>query len=159
MPPETTLGDASSLLARVFDDLIRFETELWNAVDERLRSDCGLPLSWYEPMEVVARVPGCRVNDIAERLSITVGGTSKLVDRIEAAGHCRRHPNPGDRRSSVVELTPGGRLLLTGATRAFEDELSVRLGAALSPRGLDQFGRTLARLRSSSRAGSEQQPA
>jgi hypothetical protein len=46
------------------------------------------------------------VFDIAEELSLTVGGTSKLVDRIEAAGHCVRRANPDDRRSSIIELTP-----------------------------------------------------
>lgn len=155
----TTRDPVASLLTGVFDDLIRFETELWNAVDERLRTAHGLPLSWFEPMGVIARVPGCRVNDIAERLSITVGGTSKLVDRLEAAGHCRRRPNPGDRRSSVIELTAGGRRLLGSATGTFELELSVRLGAVLSPSALGQFGRALDRLRSYGRAGAVQRPA
>ena len=79
-------------LKALFSELIRFETELWNAVDARLRADYDLPLSRFEPMQVIARHGTCRVNDIAEELAITVGGTSKLVDRIEASGHCRRRP-------------------------------------------------------------------
>ena len=96
----------------LFSDLIRFETDLWNAVDARLRSEHDLPLTWFEPMQVMSKYTACRVFDIKEELSITVGGTSKLVDRIEAAGLCRRRANPDDRRSQIIELTPAGRRLL-----------------------------------------------
>jgi DNA-binding MarR family transcriptional regulator len=101
-------------------------------------------------MQIIGRRKACRVHDIAEELSITVGGTSKLVDRIEASGHCRRRPNPGDRRSSLIELTPAGQRLLASATEAFEDELQLRLGSAFSERSLQQFGTALAKLRAHS---------
>jgi DNA-binding MarR family transcriptional regulator len=89
--------------------------------------------------------------DIKAELSITVGGTSKLVDRIEAAGLCRRRANPDDRRSHIIELTPGGRRLLKKATKTFEDELQTRLGSVVTGRSLDQFGATLIRLRAANR--------
>jgi DNA-binding MarR family transcriptional regulator len=135
----------------LFSDLIRFETELWNAVDARLRSDHDLALTWFEPMQVMAKIPGCRVFDIKEELSITVGGTSKLVDRIEAAGLCRRRANPDDRRSQIIELTPAGRRLLAKATVSFDDELQRRLDKAISRRSLQQFGATLTALRAANR--------
>lgn len=135
-------------LPRLFSDLIRFETELWNAVDSRLRAEFDLPLARFEPMQVIERVPGCRVYDIAAELSITVGGTSKLVDRIEAAGHCRRVANPFDRRSSLIELTAAGRRLLVKAAKVFEEELQARIGSVVSSRQLEQFGTTLDKLRS-----------
>ena len=134
-------------LRRVFNDLIRFEIQLWNAVDARLKSDFGLPLTHFEPMSVMDRLPRCRVYDIANELGITTGGTSKLVDRIEASGHCRRLPNPDDRRSSLLELTPAGRRLFADARAAFDDELQRQLGAAVPERTLRQFAATLARLR------------
>jgi DNA-binding MarR family transcriptional regulator len=132
---------------RVFSELVRLETELWNAADARLRADFDLPLSRYEPMRVIERRGTCRVNDIATELVITVGGTSKLIDRIEASGHCRRRPNPEDGRSSIIELTPSGKRLLAKAKLALDDELSAHLGAVLSPRALQQFAATLTTLR------------
>jgi len=36
-------------IRQVFGDLVRVETELWDAVDERLRTEVALPLSWFEP--------------------------------------------------------------------------------------------------------------
>jgi DNA-binding MarR family transcriptional regulator len=136
-------------LSAIFDELVRFETELWNGVDARLRSEFDLPLTRFEPMQVIARVSPCRVYDIAAELSITVGGTSKLVDRIEAAGHCRRVANPDDRRSSLIELTNAGRRLLAKATVVFEEELETRIGSAVSTQRLTQFLATLQQLRNS----------
>jgi DNA-binding MarR family transcriptional regulator len=134
-------------LRQLFNDLIRFETELWNAIDARLKGDFGLPLTHFEPMSVIARLPGCRVYDIATELGITTGGTSKLVDRIEASGYCRRLPNPADRRSSLLELTPAGKRLLAEAGVAFDEELQRWLSAAVPEATLRQFASTLARLR------------
>lgn len=144
-------------LRHVFNDLIRFEIELWNAVDARLKRDFGLPLTHFEPMSVMDKLHHCRVYDIANELGITTGGTSKLVDRIEASGYCRRLPNPEDRRSSLLELTEEGRRMFAEAGLAFDDELRRRLGAAVPERTLRQFAGTLARLRAAGhRAGMEE---
>jgi DNA-binding MarR family transcriptional regulator len=137
-----------SELKLLFSDLIRFETRLWNLVDARLRAECDLQLTWFEPMQVMSSSGACRVYDIAEELSITVGGTSKLVDCIEAAGLCRRRSNPQDRRSSIIELTPAGRRLLARADAVFEDELQRRLGSSISAAALVRLGSTLRDLRS-----------
>lgn len=135
-------------LQGLFSNIIRFEIELWDAVDARLRADCGIPLSTFEPLRAVAQLGPCRVYDIASELVITVGGTSKIVDRLEAGELCRRRSNPDDRRSSLIELTPAGARLLRQATAVFEDELQRRLGAVLSPRALQQLGDSLTKLRS-----------
>lgn len=134
-------------LTGLFSDLVRLETELWDLVDGRLRRDHDLALSWFEPMEVMNRVPNCRIADIASALSITVGGTSKLVDRIEAAGWCARDPNPNDGRSSVLALTPAGRRLLTAAQATIGDELQAQLAEALSAERLEAFACTVQHLR------------
>ena len=144
------MGPVASDLRGLFNDFIRFEIELWNAVDARLKTESGLPLTHFEPMAVMDKIPGCRVYDIANELGITTGGTSKLVDRIEASGYCRRLPNPDDRRSSLLELTEEGRRLFVTAGAAFDDELQRRLGSALPERTLRQFASTLTRLRAAS---------
>jgi len=138
-------------LRRIFHDVIRFETELWNAVDGRLREEFDLPVARFEFMLFIADHPACRVHDIATEMSITVGGTSKLVDRIEDAGHCRRRPNPDDRRSSIIELTAAGKRVLAKAAAAFDEELERLLGDTVSERSLQQFGATLGMLRAAGR--------
>lgn len=138
-------------LRRIYSELIRLETELWDAVDRRLRDECGLSMAGFDVMQVIGQTPGCRVYDIARELSITVGGTSKAVDRIEAAGRLTRSANPGDRRSSIIELTPVGAGLLARAGEVVDDELGRRLGAALSAAELDQLSTLIARIRARTR--------
>jgi len=144
---------------QLFSDLIRFETELWNAVDARMRAEHDLPLHKFEPMQIIERIHECRVYDIAEALSITTGGVSKIVDSIEAAGHAKRRPNPDDRRSSIIELTPAGKRLLAKATTTFEAELELRLGSVLSDRTLRQFTLALNALRAAASGTSATQAA
>jgi MarR family transcriptional regulator, organic hydroperoxide resistance regulator len=139
-------------LRQLFNDIIRFEIELWNAADVRLRHDFQLPLSQFEPMSVIDRLPGCRVYDVATELGITTGGVSKLVDRIEARGYCRRLPNPADRRSSLLERTAEGKRVLTEAGVAFDQELQRMLGSAVPERTLRQFAAVLVRLRAANRS-------
>ncbi len=53
-----------------------------------------------------------RMAAIAERLSVVPRTVTDLVDGVEAAGLVARHPDPDDRRSTLVALTADGRLLL-----------------------------------------------
>ena len=137
----------------LFSELVRLETELWNAVEGRLRADFGVTLPVFEFLQVISRTPACRVQDIAAELSITVGGTSKVVDRIEASGYVARSANPGDRRSSIIKLTTAGKRLLPKLTAAVDDELRGRLGTGVPDRSLLQLTKTLTRLRTAVRAG------
>jgi MarR family transcriptional regulator, organic hydroperoxide resistance regulator len=137
-------------LKQLFSELIRFETELWNAIDARLRAEHELPLHKFEPMQIIASQPNCRVYDIAGALSLTTGGVSKLVDSIEQSGDCKRRPNPDDRRSSIIELTPAGTKLLAGATKTFERELGLRLRSSVPAHTLAQFSSSLRALRAAS---------
>ena len=136
----------------LFSELVRLETELWDAVEGRLRGDFDVVLPVFEFLQVISRNPACRVQDIAAELSITVGGTSKIVDRIEAAGYCARQANPHDRRSSIIQLTPAGERLLPKLTAAVDDELRSRLSSGLPDESLIQLTETLTRLRASVRA-------
>ncbi len=145
--PADRASDSNPELRVLFSELVRLETQLWDAVEGRLRSDHGITLPFFEFMQIISRRPNCRVQDIAAELSITVGGTSKIVDRLEAAGYCSRHANPSDRRSSILALTPAGKRLLPKLTATVDDELGARLGSALPGRAVAELTGTLAGLR------------
>ena len=134
-------------LRQVFDDLVRFETMLWGAVDGRLQGECGVGLASLNVMLVIDATPLCRVQDIARAVAITVGGASQAVDRLESAGLCARRANPSDRRSSIVELTPGGMELLRSAAPVFGRELDRLLRAPLPGTALTQLADALSTLR------------
>jgi hypothetical protein len=48
-------------LVRLFRDLVRVETELWNRVEVAVQQAHGVPLAWLEIMQVVAATEGCAV--------------------------------------------------------------------------------------------------
>jgi DNA-binding MarR family transcriptional regulator len=134
-------------LVGLFGDLVRLETELWNRVEARVQQAHGVPLAWVEIMRVVGATADCRVLDIASALSITVGGASKVVDKVEAAGLCRRQPNPTDGRSNLIRLTEPGEGLLEAANVTFAGVLAADVGAAVPVGELAQLSVTLRRLR------------
>ncbi|UQX88771.1 MarR family transcriptional regulator [Jatrophihabitans telluris] len=51
--------------------------------------------------------------EVGQRLGITTGSTTAVLDRIERAGYVVRTPNPEDRRSLYLSLTPLGQRAMT----------------------------------------------
>lgn len=139
-------------LKLLYRELVSLEIELWNGIEGRLRAEYDLPLTSFEVLHLLLRRPGRRIQDIAEEFSITVGGTSKAVDRLEAAGLCERRANPHDRRSSIVELTAEGRRLAEGAVKVFEDELELRIGSVIPEQSVREVTAVLSTLRAAGRA-------
>jgi DNA-binding MarR family transcriptional regulator len=45
---------------------------------------------------------------LGERLSISPGAVTAMIDRLELRGYVERIPNPGDRRSALVLITEAG---------------------------------------------------
>ncbi|MFD8430285.1 MarR family winged helix-turn-helix transcriptional regulator [Streptomyces coelicoflavus] len=140
-----------------FVDLVRVETRLYNAVGARLRDEQGVSIGQFEFLEIIDRVPGCRVLDIVGELAITVGAVSKAVDRLVAAGWCQRVAHPQDRRSSVLRLTDEGARRLAASRPVVESAL-VSLTAGVSPEELSRVASTLATLRAALEAGSHGRP-
>ena len=129
-------------------DLIRLEIALWDRVDERLRKSHELPLAFFEPLRLLSQAPqgSMRVGDLARDLRVTVGGTSKLVDRIERAGFLARQPDPDDRRASRVKLTTAGKRKLAAAVKTYEAEVDSILRGVLSVKEQRQMGDYVSRL-------------
>jgi len=134
-------------LVGLFRDVVRLETELWNRMEASVQQTHGVPLAWLEIMQVVDATEGCRVLDVARTLSITVGGASKVVDKVEAAGFCRRQPNPTDGRSNLIQLTESGVDLLAAANGTLVAALNALVGAAAPAEELTRLSVTVRRLR------------
>ena len=135
-------------LSGLFRDLVRLETEVWNRLDATVHQAHGVPLAWLEIIQVVDVTEGvCRVLDIARALSITVGGASKVVDKVEAAGLCRRQRNPADGRSNLIRLTEPGADLMKAADVTLASALADLVGEAAPVDELAQLSVTLRRLR------------
>lgn len=115
-------------------DLIRVEIVLWERINARLRQEHDLSLAFFEALYFIECSPdgSQRIGELARSLRITVGATSKLVDRIEAAGLLRRKLDADDRRASRVALTDAGRHALAAASTTYSAELAMALDATLT---------------------------
>jgi DNA-binding MarR family transcriptional regulator len=104
------------------------------AEDELARE--GLPpLAWYDVLWAVRRSPDRRIRlgELAAALTISRGGATKFVDRLEAAGLLRRERVPGDRRGAYAVLTEDGETMLRRMWPVYSrvlDEVLVGLDAA-----------------------------
>jgi MarR family multiple antibiotic resistance transcriptional regulator len=134
-------------LAGFFDDLVRCETRLYNAVGEKLRAEHGIVASQFEILRYLRGHPRSRVADIATNFAAGIGAISKGVDRLEARGWVTRLPNPADGRSSLISLTTSGAALVAEAERTFHEHLDALLSPTISADQVDAAGATLATLR------------
>ena len=54
-----------------------------------------------------------RLSELAAQLGIVPRSATSVVDDLESAGLVARHPDPDDRRATLVSLTPAGAQILT----------------------------------------------
>ena len=135
-------------LDTVFTDLVRVETRLYNAVAEHVKEEAGVGAGHFELLRYVRDHPDARVADIASAFAIGVGTTSKIVDRLEKQGWMERRPNPANRRSSLLALTPAGESVVSRAEPAWQAAIQEILGGAVTPDELTALSLALDALRS-----------
>ena len=105
--PPAGASDSSMELAELFGHAMR---RLHRGTREAL-APFGLSGSEARVVRLLAGGP-MRMTSIAERLSVVPRTVTGIVDGAEAAGVVARRPDPDDRRSTLVELTADGRVLL-----------------------------------------------
>lgn len=77
-------------------------------VDDAVRS-AGLDADEFAIYSVLASTDGMTPTELAHWMAAPATTVSSYVKRFERRGHVRRMPNPADRRSYRVQLTPDGR--------------------------------------------------
>lgn len=131
----------------LFADLVRAETRLYNAVAERLKGQAGVAAGHFELLRYVRDHPDARVADVASTFAIGVGTTSKIVDRMEKQGWIERRPNPANRRSSLLALTPEGEAVVSRAEPVWQAAIHEILGATVPHDQLTTLSATFDALR------------
>ncbi|WP_017601871.1 MarR family winged helix-turn-helix transcriptional regulator [Nocardiopsis lucentensis] len=123
MNPAARQGDdaaaraANSQLVRDFGLLIKSATRLEQSIDTALRRECGISHTMLEVLIRLHRQPGERVSQrrLADDLTLTSGGTTRLIDRMEDVGLVHRVPSSKDRRVVLVAPTDEGRAVFLRA--------------------------------------------
>ncbi|CAN7438757.1 MarR family transcriptional regulator [Microbacterium sp. LjRoot45] len=121
---------SSATRVELLEELVRYETLLWNTVERGLSRAGSSSLATLLALRYLHQRESLgRVQDLAWRLGVTVGAASKIVDRLERDGLAVRRPHPDDRRSSLIALTPHGVRALADAETVAEDVLATVLPA------------------------------
>ncbi|SNR67646.1 DNA-binding transcriptional regulator, MarR family [Blastococcus mobilis] len=102
----------------------------------------------------LGRSEDCRLTmgSLAEQISLTTGGVTRLIDRMESAGYVQRVPCPTDRRVSYAALTDTGRAKLDEAAPVHAANLC-SVFAAFSDEERDMLDALLDRLRAAPEPG------
>jgi MarR family transcriptional regulator, multiple antibiotic resistance protein MarR len=144
----STSHRSTTELARLFADLVRCETRLYNALNDRLRERHGIVASQFEFLRYLREHPGARVADVAAEFAIGIGATSKGADRLEKQGWVIRRPNPADRRSSLLTLTDHGMRLVDAAEPTFDELTAELITGALTEHQVSTVAEAFSLLRS-----------
>jgi DNA-binding MarR family transcriptional regulator len=122
-------GNTQPVWRRAATHLLHTALLLKADVEERLQRETGMLLADNEALlNLAAAETPLRMSEIADRLVLSRGGATKVIDRLEQDGLARRSQDPDDRRALIVEITPEGRDMLE-TTRAVVDAALTELWA------------------------------
>ena len=116
---------------------------------ETVYREHGLEPGWHDVLATLRRSgPDYRLrpSEFSGALMLTSSGTTKRLDRLEAAGLIARTPDPTDRRGTLITLTEAGHAALDRTIGPHLDN-ERDLIAALSPREQEQLAALLRKLR------------
>ncbi|PVE26213.1 MarR family transcriptional regulator [Microvirga sp. KLBC 81] len=93
---------------RIWFRVIRLHRRAVNTVASELKA-LGLSIPQFDLLSTLTEREGLSQQELAERLYVTKGNVSGLLDRMVEADLVERRPIPGDRRSNALYLTKRGR--------------------------------------------------
>jgi len=112
---------------RVWFRFMRLHARLLGQMTQRIRA-LGLSIPQFDLLSTLTEREGISQSELAERLYVTKGNVSGLVDRLVQAGLVERRAIAGDRRSYAMHLTPEGRRLAEAGIAAQRDFVAQTLG-------------------------------
>ena len=94
---------------RLWLKLLKASRLVEDEIRRRLRRDFDSTLPRFDVMSALARSPeGLKMSEISRRLRVSNGNITGIVDKLTDEGLTLRVAVPGDRRASLVCLTPRG---------------------------------------------------
>ena len=150
MTPISANDDA---LISTFGRLVEVQGRLERRLGGDLEARFALPHAWFEVLVRLSRSDQGQLTmgALAEQVTLTTGGVTRLVDRMEAAGLVERLPCRTDRRVSYAGITEAGRAKLEEAAAAHAANLRT-VFEDFSAEEMATFDSLLDRLRDGRRA-------
>jgi len=113
-------GDHKNEL-RLWLRLLSCTTLIENEIRRRLRDSFDITLPRFDLMAQLDKTPGgMKLGELSQRLMVSNGNITGLVDRLLVQGLLDRQPAPNDRRAHLVRLTAEGRRSFRAMAAAHE---------------------------------------
>jgi DNA-binding MarR family transcriptional regulator len=110
---------------RLWLRLLTCATMIEDEVRRRLREQFGTTLPRFDVLAQLDKMPdGMTLGELSQRMMVTNGNVTGLVDRLVAEGLIARRASPKDRRVQIVKLTASGRRTFRSMARANGDWIS-----------------------------------
>jgi MarR family transcriptional regulator, organic hydroperoxide resistance regulator len=138
---------------RVYFRFLRLHRRVAAAIAAELKA-IGLSIPQFDLLSTLTEREGTTQQELAERLYVTKGNVSGLVDRLVQAGLVERRAAAGDRRSHALHLTGKGRELAERGI-AVQREYVTRTLGRLPDRDLAELERIVLAWRDEARAAEE----
>jgi len=106
--PAPAPADLGADPLRIWFRVIRLHRRAVNTVASELKA-LGLSIPQFDLLSTLTEREGLSQQELAERLYVTKGNVSGLLDRMVEADLVERRSIPGDRRSNALYLTKKGR--------------------------------------------------
>lgn len=135
---------------RVWFRFMRLHQRMLMQMTGRIRT-LGLSIPQFDLLSTLTEQEGISQSELAEKLYVTKGNVSGLVDRLVQAGLVERRAIAGDRRSYAMHLTPEGRRLAEAGIAAQREFVASTLGK-LGPDDLAELDRLVLLWRDLARA-------
>jgi len=125
------IGETSRMMRRYYD---------------RRASALGVTSAQWRLLLRLAREPGLKQVELAERMDVEPITACRIVDRLEEAGLVERQRDPEDRRAWRLVVTAKAEPIL-GRLRALAEEMSGEAFAGMSVEEVEAMRAKLARVR------------
>ncbi len=119
--------DSKDRAIRVWFRFVRLESRIQSTVAEQLRA-IDLSVPQCDVLTTLTEAEGISQQELAQRLYVTKGNISGLLDRLERAGLVERRAAAADRRQYSIRLTASGRAAAERAIALQHDLIAATLG-------------------------------
>lgn len=149
-------ADASKARLRLWIRLYRAARFIETELRERLRREFNVTLPRFDVLAALYRQPdGLLMTELSRALMVSNGNVTGIVDRLVGEGLIERSRRNGDRRTSIVHLTPEGFRYFKRIATAHEGWVDDLLGM-FSPREVDELSELLKPLKPAHETGREE---
>jgi DNA-binding MarR family transcriptional regulator len=136
---------------RLWLRLLTCTTLIENEVRRRLRDQFDITLPRFDLLAQLDRASsGMTLGELSQRMMVSNGNITGLVDRLCEQGLIMRRPLPSDRRVQIVSLTAEGQKLFRVMARANAEWVG-EIFADLSARDIEALMPLLAKTKGSAR--------